>query len=95
MGAPRIHIVDLDGAAAGDVVNLDIIETIATAVQVPTQLGGGIRSMETITRVLKMGVERVILGTIAVENPELVKEACRKYAESVIVSIDGRDGQVA
>mgnify|MGYP000882396506 CR=1 FL=1 len=95
MGAPRIHIVDLDGAATGDVVNLDIIETIATAVQVPTQLGGGIRSLETITRVLKMGVERVILGTIAVENPELVKEACRLYAESIIVSIDGREGQVA
>jgi phosphoribosylformimino-5-aminoimidazole carboxamide ribotide isomerase len=95
MGAPRIHIVDLDGAATGDVVNLEAIERIATAVQVPTQLGGGIRSLSTIEKLLKSGIERVILGTVAVENPDLVKEACRKYAESIIVSIDSRDGQVA
>ena len=73
-------------------MNPDIIETIANAVLVPTQLGGGIRTLETVSKVLKMGVERVILGTIAVENPELVKEACRKYPESIIVSIDARDG---
>lgn len=95
MGAPRIHIVDLDGAAAGDVVNLEVIENIATAVLVPTQLGGGIRTIESIYKILKMGIERIILGTVAVENPELVKEACRKYAESMIVSIDAREGQVA
>ena len=95
LGAPRIHIVDLDGAAAGDVVNLETVERIATAVLVPTQLGGGIRTLETITKLLKMGIERVILGTIAVEKPELVKEVTRKYAESVIVSIDAREGQVA
>jgi phosphoribosylformimino-5-aminoimidazole carboxamide ribotide isomerase len=95
LGASRIHIVDLDGAAAGDVVNLEIIETIASAVLIPAQLGGGIRTLETITRLLKIGVERVILGTVAVENAELVKEACRKYAESIIVSIDAREGQVA
>jgi phosphoribosylformimino-5-aminoimidazole carboxamide ribotide isomerase len=95
LGAQRIHMVDLDGAAAGDVVNFDIIENIANAVLVPTQLGGGIRSLETITRVLKAGVERVILGTIAVENPELVKAACARYPDSIIVSVDGRDGQVA
>jgi phosphoribosylformimino-5-aminoimidazole carboxamide ribotide isomerase len=95
LGAPRIHIIDLDGAAAGEVVNLEIIETMANAILVPTQLGGGIRTLDTILRVLKMGVERVILGTAAVENTEMVKEACRKYAESIIVSIDARDGQVA
>lgn len=95
LGAPRIHIVDLDGAAVGDVVNLEVIENIATAVLVPTQLGGGIRTMENISKLLQVGIERIILGTIAVENPELVKEACRKYAESIIVSIDARDGQVA
>jgi phosphoribosylformimino-5-aminoimidazole carboxamide ribotide isomerase len=94
-GAPRIHIVDLDGAAAGEVVNIEIIETIANAVQVPVQLGGGIRTLKTITSVLKLGIERVILGTVAVENPGLVEEACRKYAESLIVSIDARDGQVS
>ena len=95
LGAQRIHIVDLDGAAAGDVVNFNVIENIAHAVMVPTQLGGGIRTLETITRVLKAGVERIILGTIAVEKPELVKAACAKYADSIIVSIDARDGQVA
>jgi phosphoribosylformimino-5-aminoimidazole carboxamide ribotide isomerase len=88
-------MVDLDGAAAGGVVNLEIITTIANAVLVPTQLGGGIRDMETISMLLKSGVERVILGTVSVENTEMVKEACRKYAESIIVSIDARDGEVA
>ncbi len=76
-------------------VNAEIIETLANAVLVPTQLGGGIRTLETITRVLKMGVERVILGTIAVENPDLVKEVCHKYGDAIIVSIDARDGKVA
>jgi phosphoribosylformimino-5-aminoimidazole carboxamide ribotide isomerase len=95
LGAPRIHIVDLDGAASGDVVNFEVVESIATAIQVPIQLGGGIRTMATIEKVLKLGVERVILGTIAAENAELVREACRKYFESIIVSIDAREGQVA
>jgi phosphoribosylformimino-5-aminoimidazole carboxamide ribotide isomerase len=95
LGAPRIHIVDLDGAATGEVVNLEVIGDIANAALVPTQLGGGIRTMEVVARILKMGIERIILGTVAVENPELVREACRKYAESVIVSIDAREGQVA
>jgi phosphoribosylformimino-5-aminoimidazole carboxamide ribotide isomerase len=94
-GAQRIHIIDLDGAAAGEVVNFSVIENIAGAVLIPTQLGGGIRSIETIMRVLKAGVERVILGTVAVEKPDLVKTACARYAESVIVSIDARGGQVA
>lgn len=95
LGAPRIHLVDLDGAASGDVVNLDVITSIASVVLVPTQLGGGIRSLETITRILKLGVERVILGTVAVEDTAMVKEACRKYADYIIVSIDARDGHVA
>jgi phosphoribosylformimino-5-aminoimidazole carboxamide ribotide isomerase len=94
-GAPRIHIVDLDGAAAGEPVNLDIIENIANAVLIPTELGGGIRDLETIERLLKVGVERVILATAAVENPEVVRKACRKYGQSIIVSIDARDGVVA
>ena len=95
MGAPRIHIVDLDGAAQGEVANLEVIGSIATAVLVPTQLGGGIRSAETVEKILKLGIERVILGTVAVENVDLVKEVCRKFADSVIVSIDARDGNVA
>jgi phosphoribosylformimino-5-aminoimidazole carboxamide ribotide isomerase len=95
MGAPRLHIVDLDGAAAGEVRNLKIIEEIARAMLIPTQLGGGIRDMETIGKLLKAGIERVILGTAALETPDLVKDACRRYRDSIIIGIDARDGFVA
>ena len=95
LGAPRLHIVDLDGAASGELCNLDIINEIANAVLVPTQLGGGIRRLETLEQLLKAGVERVILGTVAVEDPRLVKEVCRKFSESVIVGIDAREGYIA
>jgi len=95
LGAPKLHIVDLDGAAKGEPCNLDIITEIASAVLVPTQLGGGIRQMETIKQLLKAGVERIILGTAAVEDPALVTEACRLFGESIIVGIDTREGWVA
>jgi len=95
LGAPRLHIVDLDGAAMGEVYNWDIIAQIATAVLVPTQLGGGIRQMETIKQSLKAGIERVVLGTAAVEDHELVEEVCRNFSESIIVSIDARERHVA
>ena len=95
MGAPRLHIVDLDGAAGGEPRNLDVIKEIAKAVLIPVQLGGGIRHIETIEEFLKAGIERVILGTAAVDNPHLVKEACRRFRESIIVGIDARDGHVA
>ena len=77
MGAQRLHIVDLDGAKSGESVNLKTVESIAKAVKVPIQLGGGIRTLETIQKVLNAGVKRVILGTIAVEDPALVKAACQ------------------
>jgi phosphoribosylformimino-5-aminoimidazole carboxamide ribotide isomerase len=95
MGAPRIHIVDLDGAAQGELGNEEIIQNIAQVLLIPSQLGGGLRSLETIRKVLNFGIERVILGTVAVENPELVKEACRSFNEYIIVSIDARDGKVS
>ncbi len=95
LGASRLHIVDLDGAATGEIKNLGIIRNIAAGLLIPTQLGGGIRDLDTISEVLKTGVERVILSTAAVENPELVREACRLYRESVIVSLDARDGNIA
>jgi phosphoribosylformimino-5-aminoimidazole carboxamide ribotide isomerase len=95
LGAPRLHIVDLDGAAKGEVYNLDIVIEIAKAILIPTQLGGGIRQLETIEQLLKAGIERVILGTAAVENPQLVEQACCKYRESIIVSIDARQGYIA
>ena len=95
LGAPRLHIVDLDGAATGELRNLDIINQIANAVLIPTQLGGGIRQLETIEQLLKAGVERVILGTAAVEDRKLVREACRNFNESIIVGIDAREGYIA
>jgi len=95
MGAPRVHIVDLDGAATGSLCNLDIITEIASALLVPTQVGGGIRCLDTIEQLLKTGVERVILGTSAVEDPTLVREACRSFSESIIVCVDTKRGHVA
>lgn len=95
MGASKLHIVDLDGAAAGAPTNLEIIKNIASAALVPTQLGGGLRDIDTIRRILSLGIERVILGTIAVEDPGLVAEACRLFPDYIIVSIDSRDGLVA
>ncbi len=95
MGAPRLHIVDLDGAARGELCNSGIITQIASAVLVPTQLGGGIRHLETVEQLLKAGIERVILSTAAVEDPKLIEEVCRNFSESIIVSIDAREGYVA
>lgn len=95
MGAPRLHIVDLDGAATGEPGNLEIIRQIATAVQIHTQVGGGIRKMETVKELLKMGIDRVVLGTAAVEDPQLVTDVCRAFADSLVVSIDTKEGWVA
>ncbi|MFC1991333.1 1-(5-phosphoribosyl)-5-[(5-phosphoribosylamino)methylideneamino]imidazole-4-carboxamide isomerase [Chloroflexota bacterium] len=94
LGATRIHVVDLDGAANAESDNFEIINNLATAIWVPVQLGGGIRSLETIQRWLKAGIERVILGTAAVENPALVKEACRLYGDCIMAGIDTRDGKM-
>ncbi len=95
VGAPRLHIIDLDGAAAGKIHNLNIIKDIARAMLIPVQLGGGIRDIGTIEMLLKAGIERVILGTAAVEDPGLVVEACRRFNDSIIVSIDARGGYAA
>lgn len=95
MGAPRLHIVDLDGAVRGELYNIDIIKEIARAILIPTQLGGGVRRLETIEQLLKAGIERVILGTVAVEDPDLVEKACHKFGDSIIVSVDANEGYVA
>ena len=95
IGAPRIHIVDLDGAAQGELGNLEIIQNIAQVLLIPSELGGGLRDIDTVRKVLKLGIERVILGTAAVENPEMVKKACRNFNDYIAVSIDARDGKVA
>jgi phosphoribosylformimino-5-aminoimidazole carboxamide ribotide isomerase len=95
LGAPRLHIVDLDGAASGEILNLQIIRNITQAMLIPVQLGGGIRHIDTIETLLKSGIERIILGTAAVENSVLIKDACRRYRDSIIVSIDARQGVIA
>lgn len=95
LGAEFLHIVDLDGALAGKSVNLPAIQAILDSVDIPVQLGGGIRTIENIEEVLKLGVSRVILGSVAVRNPELVKTACEKFGDKIVVGIDARDGIVA
>jgi phosphoribosylformimino-5-aminoimidazole carboxamide ribotide isomerase len=95
MGASRLHIVDLDGAADGYTGNMEIIQNIASAMLIPTQLGGGLRDIVSIQKMLTMGIERVIIGTSAVENPKLVEEACKRFSDYIIISIDARDGHVA
>ncbi len=94
-GAQFLHVVDLDGALAGKSVNLEIVATIAQAIKIPIQLGGGIRTLENIAQILEIGVQRVILGSVAVRQPELVKAACQQYGDRIVVGIDARDGQVA
>lgn len=94
-GAKRLHIIDLDGAFAGRPVNSTIIEKIAANIEIPLQLGGGIRDHQIIKNALELGVSRVILGTTAVEKPELVKEMVALYGEKILVGIDARDGFVA
>lgn len=94
-GAEYLHVVDLNGAFTGEPVNDETIRKIVGSVSLKVQVGGGIRTMERITELLELGVERVILGTIAVKNPGLVAEAARKYGKRVIVGIDAKDGLVA
>ncbi len=95
LGAPRLHVVDLDGAEQGEPANLAIIEGIAAAITIPIQVGGGIRRRATAKRLVDAGAQRVILGTAAVEDPILVIEACRRYGDAIIVGVDARDGLVA
>jgi phosphoribosylformimino-5-aminoimidazole carboxamide ribotide isomerase len=94
-GGELLHIVDLDGAFAGEPKNRKAIESIVKNVTIPTQLGGGIRDIPTIESYLSMGIGRVIIGTAAQRNPELVKEACALFPGRVVVGIDAKNGMVA
>lgn len=94
-GFKYLHIVDLDGAIAGKSANEQSVREILKSVTIPTQLGGGIRSIAAIEKWLELGVSRVILGTIAAKNPELVIEACQKFPGKIVVGIDAKEGRVA
>jgi phosphoribosylformimino-5-aminoimidazole carboxamide ribotide isomerase len=95
MGAEYLHVVDLDGARMGEPQNINIISDMAVKLGIPVQLGGGIRSIEMIEIILCKGIHRVILGTSAVKDPDLVKRAINAFGNNLAVAIDAKDGMVA
>ncbi|MFW6105373.1 MAG: 1-(5-phosphoribosyl)-5-[(5-phosphoribosylamino)methylideneamino]imidazole-4-carboxamide isomerase [Chloroflexota bacterium] len=94
-GARWLHIVDLDGAVAGEPQNMEVIEEIIRQSGMLIELGGGIRQEEVAEKLLRQGVSRIILGTAAIENRELVKKLCQQFGEAIAVSLDARDGKIA
>ena len=94
-GAEYLHVVDLDGALAGQSSNTEVVKRILAKVKIPVQVGGGIRTLANIENMLALGVTRVILGSVAVRDPELVREACQKFPGQVVVGIDAKNGEVA
>ena len=95
-GAPRLHLVDLDGAAGGVPVNLEVITSIIHNLTIPVQIGGGIRDLATAESLLSAGADRVVIGTAAVENPSLVEDLCQKHgSHRVVIAVDAKDGLVA
>ena len=96
LGARRIHIVDLDGARSGRPENLDVVERVVKAVGVPVQMGGGVRSLDSARDIVQAGVQRVMLGTVAVRDPDIVRATCAEFgSERVVVAVDSKDGTVA
>ncbi|MCL0043574.1 1-(5-phosphoribosyl)-5-[(5-phosphoribosylamino)methylideneamino]imidazole-4-carboxamide isomerase [Peptococcaceae bacterium] len=96
LGAEYLHIVDLDGAFEGVPKNLSVIEKILAVIKIPVQIGGGIRTLDTVKLLLDLGIKRVILGTAAVSKPNLVKEAIEKFgSDRIVLGIDARNGRVA
>ena len=95
LGAKFLHVVDLDGARAGSPQNLDAIKKILDAVKIPIEVGGGIRTLDDMEKLLSLGVRRVILGSVAVENISLVEAAVKKFGDKIVVGIDAKGGFVA
>ncbi|MES2961332.1 MAG: 1-(5-phosphoribosyl)-5-[(5-phosphoribosylamino)methylideneamino]imidazole-4-carboxamide isomerase [Pseudomonadota bacterium] len=95
LGFKFLHIVDLDGAIAGKSANENSVKEILRNIKIPAQLGGGIRTIEAIEKWLDLGISRVILGTIAAKNPQLVIEACKKFPGKIVIGIDAKNGFVA
>ena len=94
-GAKRLHLVDLDGAKTGEPINDLTIKEIKKSISIPIQLGGGIRNADRAKELFEIGIDRIILGTIAIENPELVKVLSREYPKRIAVGIDAKEGMVA
>ena len=94
-GCSAIHIVDLDGAKSGETVNIDTVKRISAVKGLYSEIGGGIRNMETVSRYLEAGVDRVILGTAALKDPSFLKNALREYGDRIAVGVDLKDGKVA
>mgnify|MGYP002775030564 CR=1 FL=1 len=94
-GATWLHVVDLDGAKSGQVTNLSAIAAIVEAVPIKVQVGGGLRDRASVSQLLALGVQRAILGTVAVEQPELVRSLCAEFPGQIVVGIDARNGKVA
>ena len=96
LGANRLHVVDLDGAREGEPVNIEIISKMISSTLVPVQIGGGVRSLEVAERLINIGADRVMIGTVAVKQPELVEQICSLISpESVVISVDARNGYLA
>ncbi len=94
-GIARLHVVDLDGARRGVPVNLHLVRDIVGAIDVPVQLGGGLRTLNDVEQAFAVGVERVMLGTVALADRELLREALRRHGERIVVALDARQGRVA
>jgi len=94
-GAERLHLVDLDGAVRGKPLNKRAIKNVVDAVSIPVELGGGIRDLDTIDEYINLGIDQVIIGTVAYKNPDLVEEACKRYSGKIIVAIDSKDNYVS
>ncbi len=95
-GAKRLHVVDLNGAFSGKSAHTEIIREIARTLRIPVQLGGGLRSLEAIESALNFGIDRVILGSVAVSNPEVLEEALRRFSpEKIVLGVDARNGKIA
>ena len=94
-GASRLHLVDLDGAKRGEPINDAAVRAITAALDIPVQLGGGVRSLERAEELIACGLDRVILGTVAIEQPELVQELAQRHPGRIVVGIDSNDGRVA
>ncbi len=94
LGASRLHLIDLDGAAKGEIQHFNLLRDIAEAIQIPLQVGGGVRTIEMIERLLELGIARVILGTMAARNPKLAEEISHRFGEATIIGVDAREGFV-